>query len=134
MLRTRGFAAGAVAVAVGLVLAAVALGGDGVPKIRSQVKINFASGGTYRGVVKSKLPECVRARQVKVYHESTPLFLIGTAMTNSNGKWHLTGPEPPVGQQVYPVVTRDTYARGKFRDDGICGQQIGPHVVYPKGG
>lgn len=123
-----------VAMAATLPAAALALAREDI-EFKSTVTIGKAANGSYRGKVKSPNDRCQRSRLVKVFHDSNPRFLIGRKRTKDNGSWRLGGPEPPVGDKVYAVVTEDEYLISNVEKTvGVCKKDVSPKVKYPHGG
>jgi hypothetical protein len=97
----------------------------------SDVFINFAAGGLYKGKVVSPRDACERNRTVHVWHDSDPPFHIGKTTTENDGSWRLHGPRPPAGDHVYAVMPRRILRRGNGHLH-VCKFDESPDVVYPK--
>src|SRR5690349_7268882 len=96
----------------------------------SNVYINFAGGGLYKGKVLSPRDACQKNRKVFVWHDSDPPFRIGVTHTESDGTWRLTGPAPPTGEFVFAVIPRKILRKG----DGhlhVCKYDASKDVKYP---
>jgi hypothetical protein len=100
-------------------------------KTDSNVFIRSAAAGVYRGKVLSPRDACERRRLVRVFHDSQPRFLIGTARTDADGAWEVVGPEPPTGEKIYAAMTPHTL-RNNERHRHLCAGDRSPKVTYPK--
>jgi len=101
-------------------------------KTDTNVFVNYAALGIYKGKVVSPRSACEGGRTVKVFHDSDPIFRIGTTTTKDNGTWTLNGPEPPRGDKVYAVVTQ-SFTRRNRNHRHSCAFDRSPKVTYPKG-
>jgi hypothetical protein len=71
--------------------------------------------GDYEGTVTGK-EKCRKRRKVKLFHDSSPRFQIGSDTTDSDGDWEISGPAPPNGDKVYAEVAPKTLLRnGRHR-------------------
>ena len=99
-------------------------------KIDTAERIGHTQRGRYAGEVASARARCMADRRVVVWHDSDPPFRIGAATTNAQGKWRLTGPAPPDGDDVFAVATLKTLLRTK-RHRHRCRREISQLVQFP---
>ena len=91
-------------------------------KFKTEVTVANSAPGTYTGKVTSTKKNCVSGRVVEVWHDTNgngqidgePTdFKIGTATTDSNGDYSVTGNQAPAGDNVIASVNRKKFAKRK---------------------
>ena len=102
-----------------LALAAVASAGTKTKVFIDRV--DPAVGGLqaeYKGHISSKKDKCLGGRKITLIHDSDPPFEIGTAETDDDGNWTITGnyPGDPRDDELTVTVAKDGKCKGKSND------------------
>jgi hypothetical protein len=92
----------------------VAAPGASADRVNVTINPNASGQGSYIGEVKAKRAKCAKSRTVEVWWlDASGYNLLGTAVTDANGRWELLDYVPPPGQQVRIDVLGRTLRKHK---------------------